>query len=507
MDGSNRAARGRAHNLLAAAGVKLAGWFAGGVTQTVLRFRRFFRTRIWLTRKEDMPRAKYVAYRIARVLYTTVRGFFDNRLTFRAAGLTYYTVLSVVPFLAFAFAVLKGFGAYDLFVRRVVVPYTNATFGENPALLRAIQQVLTFVDQTDVSRLGVIGLVVLAYTTINLLATIETSLNDIFGAKQQRPLLRQVTDYVTLVVTTPLLVLLAITLGTAAQSSSVVQALRRHPQIEWLVSVALTLTPFLATAVALTALYAIMPNVRTRVRSVVLGGLVAGALWQGALVLHVKFQMGVASYNALYAGFGALPIFLVWLNVSCLIVLVGAQLASADQNEKLVRQRLRARQADQLMKEKIAAAVVAHVTQAFLQRCPRPTANLLAERLEVPVPTVEEVCEHLARTGFLARVVVDHEIGFMPGRDPDTLRVHEVTRAMRTGCADGDPAPRVEPALGTRLSQLLAELDGAVERSDCNLTLRELAALVEAPRRAPEQAAPAGDRKPVIDGKQPEVPA
>jgi membrane protein len=479
--------------------------FSGGLAAMSTRWRRFFGRRIWLVRADELPRGRAAAYRVARVLYSTVRGFRENQLTFRAAGLTYYTVLSIVPFLAFAFSVLKGFGAYDAFVRGNVDPYVERTFGENASLLHAIRQVISFVDRTDVSRLGVVGLVVLAYTSINLLSTIEGALNDVWGAKQRRPFLRQVTDYVTLLVTTPLLALFATTLGAAAQSSRFVSFLRGMPHLGWLVRSAVALTPLVATITGLTALYAIMPNVRTRFRSVLLGGVVAGVLWQAALVLHVKFQIGVASYNALYAGFGAIPIFLVWLNVSWLIVLVGAQLGAADQNEQLVRQRLRATQADQLLKERIAVAVVAHASRAFLERCPRPTAAALAERLEVPLPTVDEVCEQLARAGVLARAIADHEIGFVPGRDLDTVRVHDVMRAMRVKCAEGDALPRVEPALGTRLAQLLADLEQAAVASPHNLTLRQLAGYVDLRRASAPEVHTA--RVAVLDGKQPEVPA
>ena len=133
-----------------------------------------------------------------RVAYSTVRGFFDNRLMTRAAALTYYSALSVVPLLAFAFAILKGFGAYRSFIDDTVRPYLVETFAANPALLEAMERILRFVDQTDVSRLGTLALVFLLYTSVALISSVEEALNDVFGAKSQRILLRQLTDYTTL---------------------------------------------------------------------------------------------------------------------------------------------------------------------------------------------------------------------------------------------------------------------------------------------------------------------
>ncbi len=190
------------------------------------RFRTFFGIRIWEIRLAELPLWKAALYWVARIADTMVRGFLDTRLSFRAAALTYFTVLSVVPFLAFAFAVLKGFGVYQTFVQSTIRPYVDETFAANQALYDAIDHILRFVDQTDVSKLGTLGVVALAYAAVTLVANVEVALNAIFGAKARRPIVRQVTDYVTLLVTAPLLLLSATTLSAAAQSSSAVTFLR-----------------------------------------------------------------------------------------------------------------------------------------------------------------------------------------------------------------------------------------------------------------------------------------
>ena len=297
------------------------------------RAQKFFGARIWSVGVDEVRRSRALLYRASRILYATVRGLRDKRVNFRAAALTYFSVLSVVPFLAFAFSVIKGFGFYQRLVDESIRPYLQLTFGGNPSLLQGFEKLLGFVEQTDFSKLGTVGILVLAYTSISLLSTIETALNDIWDAKSSRPLLRQVTDYTTLLVVTPLLMLAAVAFGTAAKSSGVVKFLSQTMGLGTLIDFALNFVSLVFSCVALTALYMIMPNVRTGFRSAALGGLTAGLLWQGALLLYVKVQVGVASYNAIYAGMGAIPIFLAWLYVSWLIVLLGAQLAASHQNE------------------------------------------------------------------------------------------------------------------------------------------------------------------------------
>ena len=417
-------------------------------------------------------------------------------------------MLSVVPFLAFAFAVLKGFGAYQTFIDGIVRPYLADTFAPNPALHDAVERILQFVERTDVSRLGAVGLVVLVYTSVSLVSSIEAALNDVFGAKTTRPLLRQITDYVTLLVTTPILVFAAATVSTAAQSSSVVVFLRERLALGPAIDFALGFTPVVVVGLAFFAMYAILPNVRVRPRSALLGAALAAAGWQGSLVLHVQLQMGVAKYNALYSVLGAIPIFLVWTYVSWLIVLVGAEIAASHQNEQVVRQRLHGKRADQALKETLAVAAAAQIARDFLAGAARRTPAELAALLEVPPPVVEEILEALVRAGLLVRTVSGHATGYVPGRDLDDVRVSDLLDALRRDPAAEDIRAGVERRLGPELQRLLRAHEDERRRSAHNATLRELAALAGEPTgpNGDPGARAAGGGTEVLDAKQPETP-
>ncbi|WP_243338048.1 YhjD/YihY/BrkB family envelope integrity protein [Anaeromyxobacter soli] len=475
------------------------------------RLREFFAVRIWDVRPAELPRAKAALFRASRLGYSTLRGFLENRLTVRAAALTYYSVLSVVPFLAFAFAVLKGFGAYQAFVEGFVRPYLADTFGPNPALFQASERILEFVDRTDVSRLGAVGLLVLVYTSVSLVSSIEMALNDVFGAKTTRPFLRQITDYVTLLVTTPILVFAAATVSTAAQSSSVVVFLRERLGLGPAIDFALGFTPVVVVGLALFAMYVILPNVRVRPLSALLGALLAAIGWQGSLVVHVQLQMGVAKYNALYSVLGAIPIFLVWTYVSWLIVLVGAEVAASHQNEQVVRERLRGHRADQALKETLAVAAAAQLTRDYLAGGTRRTPVELAQLLEVPPAEVEEILEALARAGLLVRAVSSHGVGYVPGRDVDAIRASDLREALRREPGVDDVRAAVLRRLGPELQRLLHATEEERRSSPHNATLRELAALARDPAPGSSGArgaggGRAGDRPEVLDGKAPDSP-
>jgi membrane protein len=325
--------------------------------------------------------------------------------------------------------------------------------------------------------------------------------------------LRQITDYVTLLVISPILLLAATTFSAAAQSSSVVRFLRESLGLGPVIDFALGLGSLVIVAVALFAMYVILPNVRVRPLAALVGAVFAALLWQGALVLHVRLQMGVARYSALYSVLGAIPIFLVWTYVSWLVVLVGARVAAAQGAGAYARQPGRGRPADRALEEAIALALAAEVARSFVVGGRPPRGAALAERLRVPAPLADEILDALVRAGLLARVVSGRDAGFVPGRDPGGIRAEDVRDALRH-------EPRVDPLRATVERQLAPGLRRAVSaaeeqrrRSPYNLTLRELAAAEaeEAPPLAGDEPSHPGegdgDGAAVVDEKQPDVPA
>lgn len=450
--------------------------------------RRFFGEEIWRANVKDLARSKGLLYRTARVVYGTVRGFREDRLPFRSAALTYYTILSVVPFLAFAFSVLKGLGAYDTFLRDVVAPYVQSNFAQNPALLRAIDQVLQFVTNTNVSGLGITGLVFLTYTSISLLATVESVFNQLWGFRQGRTFFRRVTDYVTLVVVTPILALVAVTFGAAAQSSDFVMFARENLSLGPLIDVALRLTSIVGICGAMTAMLVIMPNGKVRPLAAVIGGVVGGLLWQLALILHVDLQMGVARYNALYSGFGALPIFLVWVYVSWLVVLLAAELASSYQNEQVTRQRLRARDVDQALEEAVALGLIAAASRAYLGQARRPSVETLSGSFGAPPQTISSVAHSMVAGGLLATSSSeDGEVTYLPARDIDRTRVSDVLAVLRHRTHPIDAPPAIEIEVPPSIKRVLRQMGESAAMAEANVTVRELVAEMEREREREEK--------------------
>ena len=217
----------------------------------------------------------------------------------------------------------------------------------------------------------------------------------------------------------------------------------------------------------------------SKARAGVVGGIIGGTLWQLAQLLHVRFQVGVANYNAIYSTFAALPIFLFWLYASWLTVLLGAEVASAHQNEASHRQVLRARDYDQTLKEAVALRLCVRLARSFAEGAPPRTSDELAADLGVPDRTVDEIVALLSAEGLIAVAGVDADIdALVLTRDPERVRVQDVYDALKG--ATGPTDLLAEDPLDVALDRAMSEYDAARRASAENRSLAELAALGDA---------------------------
>lgn len=437
--------------------------------------KQFFAERIWEQRLDQLTPRRARWYRAARIFHGTLKSIlFEDTLQVRAAALTYFTVLSLVPLLAFAFALLKGFGAYDLLVSQTIRPYVLKLLEGNQALRTAFDQILAFVDRTGVTSLGFIGLLTLLYAATRLLRNIEDALNGIWGVKSGRQTVQQLRDYVAIIVVTPLCLMAGAGLATASQALSILrnagETLGLGAVFDQLLGV---LTPLFALFVGLLFLYKVMPYTNVRFVSALIGATVGAVLWFVVLVLHVRFQVGVAQYNALYSSFGAIPIFLAWLQVSWLMVLVGAQIAALHQNNRSLAQQRRLAEADQAYREELALGASVRIASAFSVGQATPTLRALACEFDVPEPLLDELLARLAAAGLLARTAAPSE-GFVLARPPESIRIKDVLDALRHALPSAGHPHTLASTLDSEAVRYWRELDEVAARAPENRSLLEL---------------------------------
>jgi membrane protein len=446
---------------------------------------RFFSRDVWSSELGAVSAFRRWLYKLARIVFLTGKGVDENKLLMRAGSLTFITVLSIVPLLAFAFSIAKGLGAYETLQAEVIQPFLDDTLGpvegavgeEGAAgkeLREGISTIFAFVENTKVSSLGTFGLAILLYTVLKLLSSIERTFNDIWGVRRSRSLVRKVADYLSICVVVPVLLITATAVSAAVHGPEAMGLVRDKLGLSSILELYARFSSLIGVWVGFTFVYLFMPNTHVRVRSALLGGVIGGSLWQVAQILHVRFQVGVANYNAIYSTFAALPVFLFWLYTSWVTVLLGAEVAFAHQNEPIHRQLRRAREHDRGFQEALAVRIAARVAARFAQGLRPVGAREVAEELGLPEVTVEEVVEPLVAAGILVRAEeADEDQALVLGRDPDQVRVQELIdaivgrrgRSLVTGDGPVDQA----------IARTLAELEAERNTSPHNVTLRRLA--------------------------------
>jgi membrane protein len=379
---------------------------------------------IWLADYSAAGRRLRGTVGLGRLAYMVVHGFIADRCLLSAAAMAYTTILSIAPLLAVAFSISKALGIQNtVFIRDLL---ERLTAGRQAM----VEQIVTYIDQTNVRTLGYLGVAFLFATAISLLASIEEAFNSIWRVGKSRSWWRKFTDYFSVLLICPIFVLVAASVTVSLQTDAFVQKILAISAFNYLYLALLKVFPFVMISLAFMFLYGFMPNTKVRVKSALVGGVVAGSLWQLAQWSYIEFQVGAANFNAIYGSFAQFPIFLVWMYISWTIVLLGAELSFAVQNWRTFQGQVRAEQVTPEEKDKVAVLVLLIQTKRF-ERGERPLDNeRLAEHLGVPLMIVAEVAAVLARAGMLVRLDSPEAVAYGLAMPPEKIRVMDVVGAL-----------------------------------------------------------------------------
>jgi membrane protein len=399
-------------------------------------------------------------------LATAVGMEFRHRLLdARAAGLVFTTLLSLVPFLAVMFSVLKAFD-----VHHVIEPMLAQVLEPlGPKSGEITATIVRFVDNIKIGVLGVFGIAGLFYTTYSLIDKIEQALNAIWLVKQGRTWERKFADYLSAVLVGPVLVVSAFGMIASLQSHTLVKRLVDMEPLGTLLVWGGEVVPFIMLCGVFTFFYKVIPNTYVQVRSAVIGGVSAAMLWIIAEEIFAKFVAASSNYSAIYSSFAVLMLFLLWLYTGWMIVLIGAQFSFFHQYPTAYLSRLLWEQGTHVFREELALKVLRVLGHRYLKGdCPLKVTELSSE-LNMPFSLVEEEVERLIDNGFVGRLQEPEGISLI--RAPDLIFVKEVLNSVRNGSP-----PWIVPHLETSdpVSALLRRRDQAVERALAGETIQSL---------------------------------
>lgn len=409
---------------------------------------------------------------LARYPYALLRDLGRGELNLRATDLTYTTLLSLVPLMAFGFAVLKGLGLHrDL--EPLIYQFFEPLGGQATQLTARI---MDFVERTQGGVLGSLGLAFLLYTVVSTIQKVEQAFNFAWHVEQPRSLVRRVSEYLSLTIIGPIFLVVAFGLISAVRDYTLMQWLASHEPFGSVFAFLGRIGPYLFVALVFTFLYAYVPNARVRAMPACVGGCFAGVLWAGSGIAFASFVGVSTGMVAVYAGFAIFLAALIWIYLSWLILLLGAQLSFYVQNPRYLLTGRAELKLSNALRERIGLAVMYLVGRDHHAGTHRWTLRTLAEHFDMPSSTLADVTRPLERAGLL--LSTEEEV-LVPGRDLASLGLDAVMRALRE-----DETPEARLIRRSRgfgpTDALIDSMDGAAGQV---LAGRTLGSLVAAARR------------------------
>lgn len=303
----------------------------------------FLTYEIWRLNPENFSNKKNVLHNVLKVIMLTVRGVQEQNLGASSRSLTYRTILSLVPMLAVLFAIARGFGFEKILESQIFDFFNNSDTEMATDTLVDVSETTSFTIETIIKLVnnslehakgGVfagIGVILLLYTVILLFSDIENSFNRIWGVKKGRSIQRRAVDYFALILLLPIFAVLNYSLTALIQAST--GPFDKFSYIlDPVVTQVFNFLPFLVMIITLTLLYRFMPNTKVKWASALIGGIIGGIAIQLFQMIYLNGQLWIAKYNAIYGAFAAIPLLLLWVQMSWFIVLIGAELSYSAQN-------------------------------------------------------------------------------------------------------------------------------------------------------------------------------
>jgi len=432
----------------------------------------FINTDIWRIRKKDLPRMKYFLIKQLRILLLATRGFGQDQCPLRASALTFYSILSIVPVVAMAFGIAKGFGFQKILENQLMEKFS----GQEDVMIRVVDFAHSLLENTKGGMIVGIGIIVLLWTVIKLLAHIEGSFNDIWEVKKSRSYGRKFSDYLSIMLISPLLIIMSssatvfITTKIALITEKVALIGMFSPMIFFM----LKLIPYCLMWILFIFTYILMPNTKVNFSAGFIGGIIAGTIFQAAQLAYILFQVGVAKYNAIYGSFAALPLFLIWMQLSWLIVLFGAEISFSYQYVDTYEFEPDLRQISPAFKRLLTLQVANRVISTFSKGKMPLTASNLSQALEIPIRLVQQLLDELVESEIfsITEIKENEKLAYQPARDINIITIKSIIDALEQKGVDNIPVAQT-PELQS-LAEVLWTFSAEIEKSPANLLLKDI---------------------------------
>ena len=425
--------------------------------------------KIWGVDLNTLPWWQASPLSVVRFIYILAVDFLNGQLNLRAMSLVFTTMLSIVPLIAVSFSVMKAFGMHNQ-MEPMLMQYLAPLGAQGEEIA---QQIMGFVNNIKVGALGVLGLLVLFYVIARLIKKIEYSFNYTWRIQQTGSLIRRLGNYVVILFGF-VLVFGALAVTGTAMNSSVAQAILAVEPFGTLLSLATRLLPYLMIIAAFTAAYLFTPNTRVRFIPALVGGIVAGILWQTVGWVFATFISASmsTSYTAIYSSFAFLFVFMIWLWWSWLILLIGSSVAFYKQHPEYLYINSHDLRLTNRQKEELALQIMTVIGKRFYNHQTPIDIDSIVSDLRLPKQSIEQQLNLFEDHGLLVKAESD-TLSYTPARPLEELSLKAVLDTVR----EPGPKSHLKSTLNennSMINELLNEIDSGFEQLLSNKTIRDI---------------------------------
>ncbi|MFT7033342.1 MAG: membrane protein [Cyclobacteriaceae bacterium] len=440
------------------------------MTIPIKKIQDFLTIEIWKTKEVKGYKARL--YRWLKIIIITIKEIVQDKVFIQASALTYFSTLAIVPVIATIFGISKGLG----FGKDIEGLLGRFFVGQEEAMKKSFEWAQTMLDNAKGEVIAGIGIVILIFAVMRLLNNIETAFNTIWHIRSPRTWVRKFTDYMAIVIFAPILLVASnsLTVFIKTQITETSREIEVLGFIEPLVLFFLNLSPYFVMWILFTLVYIIMPNAKVKFKSALIAGILAGSLFQVTQWGFIAFQIGVSQYNAVYGSFAALPLFLIFTQISWTIVFIGGEISYAHQNvDRYVPQDSNmAMSYDR--KRKTVLLVMSLIVKNF-ERGDEPLTKVEAsDLLHTPYRFVADVMNDLVHAGVLLRSKINQkEVDvYLPAIDINKITVEYVFNKL-----DKDGLDSVcinEPDEMPKINATVDQISEEVKTSKANILIKDL---------------------------------
>lgn len=414
--------------------------------------------------------SRHFVIKIVRTFIIAWRDFKKDNCQLKASALTFYTLLSIVPVIAMFFGIAKGFG----FEKKLEDQFRTDLSYNQEVISYVFNFANSMLENTKGGLIAGFGVLILFWTIMKVLGNIEASFNDIWEINISRSWVRKFSDYMSVILIAPVLIILASSIQVFIQtqiksSSSAIEVIGFFGPVVYFL---LGLMPFVLTTLLFTMIYIVLPNTKVTFSSALFGAIFGAALFLIVEWLYLTFQVGVSKYNAIYGGFAALPLFLAWVQTNWLVVLLCAEISFAFQNQGKYEFEIESIEISASYRYVLSIAVLREMIKRFEKGDKGITASEISENMHIPAKLVRRIVNDLVECSVVVETK-DDERGmsrFIPAIDIAKLDLNFVLRKLNDYGINEIPVEKTE---------YLMKIEEAVKKSQEQMALSKQNLLIK----------------------------